>query len=94
MISVLIMAMSTSICIFFREFEDPVMIGMTLTYILQLQDFIVYTLYALADVEKNMVNIQRCVEMSKVPQERLEGSSKLPISDKEGFFAKQWPKEG
>jgi hypothetical protein len=61
------MAISTSTCILYRFDEDPVMVGMTLSYILQLQDYMVFLLYSIGDMEKNMVSIQRCNEMLKIP---------------------------
>lgn len=64
------------------------MIGMTLSYILQLQDNIVFLLYSLGDLEKNMVSIQRCMEMLKTPQEKLEGNMKMLVPDPENFFDK------
>lgn len=94
LISVLLMASSTLVCIQFRFEEDPVMIGMTLSYILQLQDFMVFLLWSLGDLEKSLVSVQRCCELQKVPQERQEGSMKLLIPDSHMFFEKQWPAEG
>lgn len=60
MISVTLMIVSTSVCIWFRASIDPVLIGMTLTYILQLKDFLTFFLYSAGDIEKKMVQIQRC----------------------------------
>lgn len=58
--SIALMVVATSLCIWFRFEIDPVLIGMTLTYILDLQGKFLYTLYCLGDLEKSMVSIQRC----------------------------------
>lgn len=67
LVAILLMAGSSAICFAFRESEDPVLVAMTLSYIIQLQGFLLELLYQLGDLERQMVSIQRCFELLKIP---------------------------
>lgn len=56
-ISILIMGASTIVCMVYRFEEDPVLVAMTLSYILQLQDYLVSLLYSIGDLERSMVSV-------------------------------------
>jgi|694.fasta_scaffold131507_5 hypothetical protein len=54
-------------CIFARFTHDPVMLSMLLSYILTLQTQVVNTIQCAIAIEKNMVNVERCMQMLDVP---------------------------
>jgi ABC-type multidrug transport system fused ATPase/permease subunit len=56
-ISIILMCVSTRLCIIYRFEIDPILIGMSLSYIINLQDFTAFFLYSIGELEKNMVSI-------------------------------------
>ena len=52
-------------CIAFKDSSDPVMIGMLLTYILGLTDAVLYLIYEIGQMEKQMVSIQRLFKITE-----------------------------
>ena len=69
-VSVFVMGVCTVICILFRFEEEPVLIAMTLSYIIQLENYLIFMLYQMGDLERCMVSIQRCFQMLEIPQEK------------------------
>jgi ABC-type multidrug transport system fused ATPase/permease subunit len=93
LISLTIMAFSSVFCLFYGEDDSspsgrvyPVML---LTYVLILQDYILWTLKCFAEIEQRMVNIDRCLKILDIPQENLEGSGEYQKVLNSG-----WPNEG
>ena len=60
MLSIVVMASSTVVCMIYRSKEDPVLLAMVLSYILQLQAYLTNCLFNCGDFEKSMVSVQRC----------------------------------
>ena len=56
-VAILMMASATVICMIFRATEDRVLLAMVLSYILQLQSYLLQLLYCLGDLEREMVSI-------------------------------------
>jgi hypothetical protein len=51
LVALLIMTISTSICILYRFEEDPILIAMTLSYVIRLSDMLKGLLYAMSTIE-------------------------------------------
>ena len=66
-ISITVMALGCSFCIVFKDSSDPVMLGMLLTYILNLTDQLLYLMYLLSQIERKMVSVQRCLKILEIP---------------------------
>ncbi|CDW87468.1 abc transporter [Stylonychia lemnae] len=90
-ISISVMALACSFCLVFKDSSDPVMIGMLLTYILNLTDLLLYLMYLISQIERKMVSVQRCFKLLDIPQE-----SESTQEQKEIFkqFNSEWPQEG
>lgn len=92
-LAIFLMGGASAICFAFREKEDPVLVAMTLTYIIQLESFLIGLLYSMGDLERQMVSVQRCFEVLKIPQERQTSNNRMimpattdPLSN--------WPSQG
>lgn len=66
-VSIILMASATVICVEFREKENQVLLAMVFSYILQLQGYLINMLYYLGDLEKNMVSVVRCFKILEIP---------------------------
>jgi ABC-type multidrug transport system fused ATPase/permease subunit len=73
-VSLITMLLVGNFCIFTRHNHDPVMLSMLLSYVLSLQSMLIGTINAYIAVEKNMVSIERCLQMLTVPQEAQQGT--------------------
>lgn len=65
----MIMVLACSFCVLFKDQSDPVMLGMLLTYIINLTDLLLYLLYLIGQIERQMVSVQRCFKLLQIPQE-------------------------
>ena len=74
-VSLITMLLVGNFCIFTRHSHDPVMLSMLLSYVLSLQSMLIGTINAYIAVEKNMVSIERCLQMLTVPQEAQQGTN-------------------
>lgn len=61
---------------------------MLLTYMLLLQEFVIWSIRSFTELEQRMVNIDRCLKILHIPQETVEGDIGL-IKDR-----LQWPEDG
>lgn len=66
-VSLLTMLLVGNFCIFARYSHDPVMLSMLLSYVLSLQTMLIGTINAYIAIEKNMVSVERCLQMLTVP---------------------------
>lgn len=89
LVSIVLMISATVLCVVYKEKEDPILLAMVFSYILQLQGYLINMLYFMGDLEKNMVSVIRCYKLLDIPQERLESKLKIPIDTE-----KQWPTNG
>lgn len=71
LISIVILAFSTFFCVINHKNGNKVFLALLLTYILMLQDFILWTVKCFATVEQRMVNVDRVLKMMDVPQESM-----------------------
>jgi predicted membrane protein len=74
LISMCVLAFSTFFCVLNRDSGNKVFFALLLTYILLLNDFVLWTVKCVAIVEQRMVNVDRCLKMMNVPQEQMEGT--------------------
>jgi ATP-binding cassette, subfamily C (CFTR/MRP), member 1 len=91
LISITILSFSTFFCVLTKDSGNKVFFALLLTYILMLNDFILWTVKCFASVEQKMVNVDRCLKMLDVPQESMKGTEEQKF-----FFVHrdQWPEEG
>ena len=85
MISIIMLAFSTTFCVIFKEDIHPVLLAMVFQYVLGLHDVLIGFFHCLSDVEKQLVGVQRCLQLQAIPQEKF-GQKK--IEDK------SWPSQG
>ena len=74
-------------CVFARDFTDPIVLSMLLSYILTIQMYLTYALKVFMNLQSTMVNANRCVQMLSIPQEAEDGQSLLTERP-------QWPEQG
>jgi hypothetical protein len=67
LVSITLMASATVLCVYYREKENPVLLAMVFSYILQLQGYLILLLFSLGDLEKKMVSIVRCFKILEIP---------------------------
>lgn len=72
-VSLLTMLLVGNFCILSRFHHNPVMLSMLLSYILSLQGQVIGTIQAYIAIEKNMVSVERCLQMLTIPQEADDG---------------------
>jgi len=63
MIAIVVLAFMSAFCIVYRRTGDPVFLSMMLTYVLQLQDNLLFCLKLFAGVEQRMVSVDRCFKI-------------------------------
>ena len=56
-LSVVMMSVSCFVCIWYRESEDPVLMAMVFTYIIQLEGYLLEMLYQIGDIQRSMVAV-------------------------------------
>ena len=93
LISLTIMSFSSVFCLFYGEDDSstsgrvyPVML---LTYVLLLQEYVLWTIKCYAEIEQRMVNVDRCLKILDIPQESQEGTG-----DYQKVLSSGWPKSG
>jgi ATP-binding cassette, subfamily C (CFTR/MRP), member 1 len=64
---------------------------MLLTYMLMLQEMVLWTVRSFTDIQRRMINVDRCLKMLDVPQERVVGKKKAV---KEALMKGEWPDKG
>jgi ABC-type multidrug transport system fused ATPase/permease subunit len=67
LISITILSFSTIFCVLTKDAGNKVFFALLLTYILLLNDFILWTVKCFTAVEKMMVNVDRCLKILDVP---------------------------
>jgi len=90
-ISLTMLAFSTLFCVFYRSQDNQVFVALLFSYILLLNDFVLWTANSFAFVEQKMVNVDRCIKMLDIPQEHVRGTKAL-----RDFFDERedWPERG
>lgn len=84
-ISIVVLSFATIFCVMYRTEGNQVFLALLFTYILLLQDFVLWTIKCFASVEQRMVNIDRCLKMLDIPQEDLSGSNEDFFERREGW---------
>jgi ATP-binding cassette subfamily C (CFTR/MRP) protein 1 len=74
------------ICIYEADYVSPILLGLLLTYSMGIQYNLTVLINIHAGIEKLMVNAERCMIMTKVPQE-LESEEMLSLRP-------EWPEKG
>jgi len=85
-IAMIVMISSCTGCLIVRETQDPVILAMLLTYIIQLTWTFDCIMGNSQWIERQMVHLRRCFAILEIDQERDE-EARVPIS-------KTWPKRG
>ena len=85
------MALISVLCVLERNSTDPVALAMTLTYALTVQAVTAQSIRCMMQLESRMVNVQRCLSLLDVPQEKIEGD--LPLEVFKARFP-TWPDHG
>lgn len=80
------LALICAICIYSRDSTSPILLGLLLTYSMGIQNALTILLNIQAEIEKLMVNAQRCMIMTQVEQER---ESDEMLKDRP-----EWPENG
>ena len=71
--------------------EDKVFPVMLLTYMLLLQEFVLWSVRCFTWIEKRMVNVDRCLKILDIPQEEAGFDKKQMKKLKK---RKNWPETG
>ena len=69
-VSIIFMICGVSSCILFRNSENKIMLALVLSSVLDLNHHMLHGIYMIGQVEKSMINVQRCFELLKIPQEQ------------------------
>ncbi|TNV86168.1 hypothetical protein FGO68_gene2272 [Halteria grandinella] len=91
LMTIAVQAASSIFCILYSGSENKVFPVMLLTYMLLFQEYFLETIRCWIVVEKRMVNVDRCMKMRDVPQEKLQGKKKEMKKVKK---MKEWPETG
>ncbi len=67
LISIVILSFSTFFCVLNHQSGNKVFFALLLSYILLLQDFILWTVKCFASVEQRMVNVDRVLKLLDIP---------------------------
>ena len=79
-------AIICAICIISREYTDPVLLSLLLTYAMNIQNNLTFLLMNQMSIETLMVNAERCMQMTQVEQEAVSDEI---LEDRPG-----WPENG
>ena len=82
------MTVVTSMCIYLRDKKDPVILSMMMNYILHIQGAIAGLLYCYIGLERQMIDAEKCVVMTKIVQER-EAEQGTVVAERPS-----WPEKG
>jgi ABC-type multidrug transport system fused ATPase/permease subunit len=90
-ISLSMLSFSTIFCVMLRDQDNKVFMALLFSYILLLNDFVLWTATSFAFVEQRMVSVDRCLKILDIPQENMDGDE-----DKQDFFIhrEDWPENG
>jgi ABC-type multidrug transport system fused ATPase/permease subunit len=70
MMAIGLMFMIAMICVLCRDFTDPVILSMLLSYTMTIQFNLKWYLVCFNSLQGNMVNADRCMKILDIPQER------------------------
>lgn len=76
-----------------KETIEPVLLSMLLSYVLTIQTTLVWVLKFYVQIESNMINAERCMNLCNIVQEKetlLEDQQDLTILDSRP----EWPEQG
>ena len=76
-----------------KETIEPVLLSMLLSYVLTIQTTLVWVLKFYVQIESNMINAERCMNLCNIVQEKetlLEDQHDLTILDSRP----EWPEQG
>jgi len=76
-----------------KETIEPVLLSMLLSYVLTIQTTLVWVLKFYVQIESNMINAERCMNLCNIVQEKetlLEDKEDLAILDDR----QEWPERG
>ena len=76
-----------------KEVIEPVLLSMLLSYVLTIQTTLVYVLKFYVQIESNMINAERCMNLVNIIQEQEIIGQELTIREK-FTVADGWPKQG
>lgn len=66
-VSLVMLSFSTLFCVFYRSQDNQVFVALLFSYILLLNDFVLWTANCFGYVEQRMVNVDRCIKMLDIP---------------------------
>ena len=69
LMAISLMFMMTMICVLSRDFTDPVILAMLLSYTMTIQSSLKWYLVCFNALQGNMVNADRCMKVLDIPQE-------------------------
>ncbi len=69
------LAFSATFSVLYPSSSNTVYPVLLLTYMLLLQEYVLWTVKCFAELEQRMINVDRCLKLLDVPQERSEGCS-------------------
>ena len=69
LMAISLMFLMTMICVLARDFTDPVILAMLLTYTMTIQGSLKWYLVCFNSLQGNMVNADRCMKVLDIPQE-------------------------
>jgi hypothetical protein len=67
LISIFLMLATSVLCLMLRQKEDLVLLSMVFKYILELQGYLIYMLFSLGDLERQMISVIRCLKLIEIP---------------------------
>ena len=62
-VALFMMAFSSSFCIFYRDYTEPIYLAMLLVYILNIADITNSIFYFLMEFSRYIVSIKRCLQL-------------------------------
>ena len=71
--SVIVLGTILTVAVLARFEISPILLTLTLSYSLTVNDRMMTVVFCQLIIESNMVNVQRCLSLLRIPQENLEG---------------------
>ena len=62
-LTIFIVGFTSSFCIVYKGQTNPVLLAMLLSYIINLSDLLTVIVYMLGQTQRQMVNVQRCLNI-------------------------------
>jgi len=88
-LSTFMLAAGCAVCIVFRGEVASISLSLMLQYLLTLQGYIIYMLIYYGEIERQMVSVQRLIDLEEIEQE-AQGQPKVV----EAMKLKEWPSKG